>query len=218
MLKKITMILMFLTLFANNVFAALPVTSNGVYVPQGLVNNYDRYQDPYDGYDQIEIQQKIANKTGNNSLYQQYPVGPQGQTTNDALIAQYYANLAAMQYNVTSQNIIVNNPELNMQQSAYASGNIASGYAVDGSGYGFARLADYLSTKHGAVKYVSQEKISDTRYKVNTTGGDNYANGSFIVDVKPIESRKLEAPYQFFFAVYDINKKQLATAHAYKTK
>ena len=108
------------------------------------------------------------------------------------------------------------------EATIYANGTMISNYEVmsglrpNGSGYGLARIADYLSKNHGEVSFVGATYLGDTSYQVAVTGGDAYANGVFTVNVYPSNFQKVLPGYQFWYGVYTPDWKMIGTAHGYK--
>ena len=103
-----------------------------------------------------------------------------------------------------------------MQALANAMLDIPSGFTADGFAYGLARLAHNLSLKRGEVNFVSATKIKDKQYYVVCESADRYANGTFLVDIFPVNETELKDGYQIWFTLYDINAKKLGTAQAKK--
>ena len=93
---------------------------------------------------------------------------------------------------------------------------VLSGFRPNGSGYGLARIADFLSTKHGDVKFAGATYLGGTTYSVAVTGGDSYGNGIFTVDVYPSNFKKVLPGYQFWYGVYTPDWKMIGTAHGRK--
>lgn len=103
-----------------------------------------------------------------------------------------------------------------MQVLANAMLDIPSGFTADGFAYGLARLAHNLSQKRGEVNFVSATKIKDKQYYVVCQSRDHYANGTFLVDIYPVNEAELKSGYQLWFTLYDINAKKLGTAQVKK--
>lgn len=217
-LYAITLIIALLSSFAT--FAEVPLSSSGIYIPSNPVNNNYRYQDPYEGMQQIEIEAEIARKNGAvNSTQQsnvyQYP-GVQNSTNVAGSTMVLTPEQLAMQQAILRQ-MLTGTTQNTM--TSVSNIDIPTGYDATGKAYGLARIADYLSEKgHGKVRFVSATKMADNRYNVVTTGGDNYASGSFMVDIFPKDKTDLSSPYHFWFGVYDVNGVKTGTAHSYKIK
>ena len=89
--------------------------------------------------------------------------------------------------------------------TVYNSSAITSGVTAGGKGYGLARIADFLSTQHGEIEFVSADHIDGNIYAVTTKGGDDYSNGTFSVTVFPSEAKyqKVLPGYQFWYGIHE---------------
>lgn len=219
--KKIIATFVAIISISSVAFAGAPITSNGMYIP-AKVNDAYRYQDPFEGMQQEEIQAEINRKNSLGATSQQGSYQAQGiyiapsqniqSATQQIAPQQLTPQQLALQQALLNQMIANNN-------AVTSTIDIPSGYGLDGKAYGLARLADYLMEKgHGNVKFTSASKISTNKYNVVATGGDRYSNGTFVVDVYSKDKTDLSAPYQFWFGVYDTNGVKTGTAHTYKIK
>ena len=95
--------------------------------------------------------------------------------------------------------------------------DIPSGRTIDGTSYGFERLAKIRESLHGEpVTITSCTKLNDNQYQVVCTSANNFSNGTFIIDIFPTSDNELKPGYQLWFSLYDAELKKYGTCHVKK--
>lgn len=127
----------------------------------------------------------------------------------NSLLVKLLAVVTLLSVSICSFAFAAENDQLFSEATIYAgntyyNSDIIAKVGTGETGYGLSRIARYLSTKHGEVKFVSADYISGNTYAVTVTGGDEYANGTFAVDVYPADAlyQQVQPGYQFWYGIY----------------
>lgn len=208
MLRKIVSLSMAFVLATVTVsFAGTNHVSSGIIYPKS--QNYNPKVEPSAPTSNNSTQAPTTNtQASTSSQSSQYTAEQLYEMQKAEALKAMQAAVAANGANVTQN--------AQMQALANAMLDIPSGFTADGFAYGLARLAHNLSQKRGEVNFVSATKIKDKQYYVVCQSRDYYANGTFLVDIFPVNEAELKSGYQLWFTLYDINAKKLGTAQVKK--
>lgn len=124
------------------------------------------------------------------------------------------AQLAQLQAQLEAQLAALRAGETMVSNTVSYDVDIASGINDKGVAYGLARLAQNLAVKRGETTFVSATKVGQNSYNVVLQSVDDWANGTFRVDIFSPNENTLKEGYQIWFSVYDINGKKIASAQA----